>query len=135
MAWTLTTLAPLVGRKLGILAAGEALSAEDSTVIQTAITSAFDDLSGRDIIPGDLASFTTATIPQALGEGFALLAAGIVGSEFGIDDEARLNALRTRGEQFIRRHAQARYTPPDPPDDEPVYGDDDYTGATPAEYF
>ena len=133
MAWVLADLKALVGRKLGILASAETLSAEDAIVIGSGIDRAFNDLTARSIIPGSQSTFTTATIPDALGEGFANMAAGLVAVEFGKPyDYGRMLALD--GEIAIRRICAVKYEPPVDAD-EPVVGDDDYTGTTEAQYF
>lgn len=133
MAWTLGNLRALIGRKLAVIGAGETLSAEDASAIDSALQRGFDDLDARDVIPGNQTAFTTATIPDALGEGFALLAAGLVGPEFGKPLDW-CEGMKRAGEIAIRRICSVKYVADVDPD-APVPGDDDYSSVVDAVYY
>lgn len=137
MTWTKAQVRDLALRQIGVLGTGQTASAEDATIMESALDRVFADLTGRAIIPGRLSTFTLATVPDNLAQGFAQMAGASAASEFSLSGErlAQATAGGVTGEREIRAGCQKLRVPPDQPTGTPVYGDDDYTGQTTAVFF
>lgn len=88
--------------KLGVLAAGEAASAEDAAKVDEVI----DDLHEQ-LVQEGIAAWTTAAIPQGLAMAMTQWVARLAAPDFGLANDEPIQIQGETGEKKVRQLAAA----------------------------